>query len=77
MLLHFVDSHIHISDKAYNTYLKLLIDTIIHLNIQVYSVSENLDSSVKNIDIKKRYFGNLSYLKHLLVFILNMLRPCS
>ena len=56
MLLHFVDSHIHISDKAYNTYLKLLIDTIIHLNIQVYSVSENLNSSVKNIDIKKRYF---------------------
>lgn len=56
MLLHFVDSHIHISDKSYDTYLKLLIDTIIHLNIQVYSVSENLDSSVKNIDIKKRYF---------------------
>ena len=77
MLLHFVDSHIHISDKMYDKYLKLLIDTIIHLNIQVYSVSENLDSSIKNIDIKKSILENLSYLKHLLVFILNMLRSCS
>jgi len=63
MLLYFVDSHIHISDKIYDKYLKLLIDTIINLNIQVYSVSENLDSSIKNIDIKKRYFGKSALFK--------------
>jgi TatD DNase family protein len=56
MILHFVDSHIHITDNIYDKYLKLLIDTVVHLNIQVYSMSENIDSSVKNIDIKKRYF---------------------
>ena len=62
-MLYFVDSHIHISDKAYDKYLKLLFDTITSLNIQIYSVSENLDSSIKNIDIKKRYFGESELIK--------------
>ena len=63
MMLYFVDSHIHISDKTYDEYLKLLFDTIISLNIQVYSVSENLDSSIKNINIKKKYFGKSDLFK--------------
>jgi TatD DNase family protein len=63
MMLYFVDSHIHISDKIYDKYLELLINTIVHLNIQVYSVSENLDSSIKNINIKKRYFGESELIK--------------
>src|SRR5919202_1275695 len=63
MMLYFVDSHIHISDKTYDEYLKLLFDTIISLNIQVYSLSENLDSSIKNINIKKKYFGKSDLFK--------------
>src|SRR5919112_118947 len=38
-------------------------DSITSLNIQIYSVSENLDSSIKNINIKKRYFGKSDLFK--------------
>ena len=54
--MYFVDSHIHLSDKIYDEYLKLMICIIYNLKIQVYSVSVNLESSIKNIDIKKNFF---------------------
>lgn len=54
--MYFVDSHIHFSDSAYNEYLKLMADTMINLNIQSYSVSVDLNSSAKNIEIKNEYF---------------------
>ncbi|MGN6559023.1 MAG: TatD family hydrolase [Candidatus Nitrosocosmicus sp.] len=56
MALYFVDSHIHFSDRAYDNYIKLIVDVMINLNIQVYSVSVDLDSSTKNIEIKNKYF---------------------
>ncbi|MDQ6723697.1 MAG: TatD family hydrolase [Thermoproteota archaeon] len=40
-----------------------MIDIIYNLNIQVYSVSVDLESSAKNIDIKKKYFENSTLLK--------------
>ena len=54
----FVDSHIHLSDSAYDEYLMLMIGIINNLKIRVYSVSEDLESSVKNLNIKKKYFVN-------------------
>jgi TatD DNase family protein len=63
MILYFVDSHIHVSDKVYEKFFKLLFDSMIHLNIQVYSMSEDLDSSFNNIDLKKRYFGKSDLFK--------------
>ncbi len=59
----FVDSHIHLSDNIYDEYLKLMIDIIHNLNIQVYSVSVDLESSVKNTILKKKYFGNSELFK--------------
>lgn len=61
--MYFVDSHIHLSDKIYDEYLKLMIDIIHNLNIQVYSVSVDLESSVKNIILKKKYFENSKLFK--------------
>jgi TatD DNase family protein len=54
--MYFVDSHIHFSDNAYDRYIKLIVDIMVNLNIQVYSVSVDVDSSAKNIEIKKKYF---------------------
>jgi TatD DNase family protein len=54
--MYYVDSHIHFSDNAYDKYIKLIVDIMINLNIQVYSVSVDVDSSAKNIEIKKKYF---------------------
>ncbi len=54
----FVDSHIHLSDGVYDEYLMLIIGIINNLKIRVYSVSEDLESSVKNLNIKKKYFLN-------------------
>src|ERR687890_819198 len=54
----FVDSHIHLSDGAYDEYLMLIIGIINNLKIRVYSVSEDLESSVKTLNIKKKYFAN-------------------
>jgi TatD DNase family protein len=61
--LYFVDSHIHLSDEIYDEYLKLMIDIIYNLKIQVYSVSVDLESSAKNIDIKQKYFLNSELFK--------------
>ena len=61
--MYFVDSHIHLSDKMYDEYLKLMVCTICNLKIQVYSVSVDLESSIKNIDIKKKYFLNSNLFK--------------
>jgi TatD DNase family protein len=61
--LPFVDSHIHLSDNIYDEYLKLMIDIIYNLHIQIYSVSVDLESSVKNIIMKKRYFEDSELFK--------------
>lgn len=61
--MYFVDSHIHLSDEIYDKYLKLMIDIIYNLNIQVYSVSVDLENSAKNINIKKKYFENSGLFK--------------
>ena len=52
----FVDSHIHLSDSAYDGYLMLMVGIINNLKIRVFSVSEDLESSVKNLNIKKKHF---------------------
>jgi TatD DNase family protein len=54
----FVDSHIHLSDSAYDGYLMLMVGIINNLKIRVFSVSEDLESSVKNLNIKKKHFVN-------------------
>jgi TatD DNase family protein len=54
----FVDSHIHLSDGAYDEHLMLINGIMTNLKIRVYSVSEDLESSVKNLNIKKKYFVN-------------------
>lgn len=61
--MYFVDSHIHLSDKIYDEYLKLMIDIIHNQNIQIYSVSVDLESSAKNIILKKKYFENSELFK--------------
>ena len=61
--MYFVDSHIHLSDKMYDENLKLMIDVINNLNIQVCSVSVDLESSSKNIILKKKYFENSELFK--------------
>lgn len=63
MALYFVDSHIHFSDRAYDNYIKLIVDVMINLNIQVYSVSVDLDSSAKNVEIKNEYFKDSELFK--------------
>ena len=47
----------------YGENLKLMIDVINNLSIQVYSVSVNLESSSKNIILKKKYFENSELFK--------------
>ncbi len=59
----FVDSHIHLSDSVYDEYLMLIIGIINNLKIRVYSVSEDLGSSVKNLSIKKKHFVNTDSFK--------------
>ncbi|HXT83378.1 MAG TPA: TatD family hydrolase [Verrucomicrobiae bacterium] len=54
--MQFVDTHIHFSDNLYDEYLPVLINVIHNLEIQVYAVAMDLESSAKNIDIKKKYF---------------------
>jgi TatD DNase family protein len=61
--LYFVDSHIHLSDKIYDENLKLIFDVMNNLNIQVCSVSVDLESSSKNIILKKKYFENSELFK--------------
>ncbi|MBA3749594.1 MAG: TatD family hydrolase [Nitrosopumilus sp.] len=62
-MLYFVDSHIHLSDRIYDEHLKLMVDTINNSKIQVYSVSVNLQSSARNIEIKQKYFFNSELFK--------------
>ncbi len=52
----FVDSHIHLSDSMYDEYFMLMVGIINNLKIRVYSVSEDLESSIKNLSIKKKHF---------------------
>ena len=47
----------------YDEYLKLMICNIYNIKIQVYSVSVDLESSVKNIDIKKNFFSHSNLFK--------------
>ena len=54
--MQFVDTHIHFSDDLYDECLDLLVNLISNLQIQVYSVAMNLETSAKNINIKKKYF---------------------
>ncbi len=61
--MQFVDTHIHFSDDLYNEYLPVLINVIHNLEIQVYSVAMDLESSAKNIDIKKKYFESSDLFK--------------
>lgn len=59
----FVDTHIHFSDDLYDEYLNLLVNLIYNLKIQVYSVAMNLETSAKNVNIKKKYFESSDLFK--------------
>jgi TatD DNase family protein len=61
--VYFIDSHVHLNDSRYDEYMMFMLSIINNLKIQVYSMSEDLESSVKNLGIKKKYFANLELFK--------------
>jgi TatD DNase family protein len=61
--LYFVDTHIHLSDKLYEKYLDVIINGIKNSNLQAFSVSVDLPSSIRNTIIKKKFFLNSSSFK--------------
>lgn len=54
--MYFVDSHIHFSDSAYQGFQEILVNMMRNLNIQIYSMSVDLHTSIDTIKIKKNYF---------------------
>lgn len=61
--MYFVDSHIHLVDKYYDSYLDLILNSIYRTKIRVFSMSIDVESSVKNLYIKNTFFKNSDLIK--------------
>lgn len=61
--MYFVDSHIHLIDSYYNKYINLIVDSIYKTKIQIFSMSVDLESSIKNIHTKNLYFKKSDLMK--------------
>ena len=56
--MHYVDSHIHLSDKQYQNYHNIIFNYIRQANVQSICVSEDFYSSVEALSFKERFFKN-------------------
>lgn len=56
--LNFVDSHIHLCDMAYTKYDDMIFRLIDKSNIDCFCMSENLQTSIQTVLLRKRCCGN-------------------
>ncbi|MDF0681062.1 MAG: TatD family hydrolase, partial [Candidatus Nitrosocosmicus sp.] len=56
--MYYVDSHIHLADKNYNKYHKIIFDYMRHANVQSICMSEDFNSSVEALSLKESFFKN-------------------
>ena len=54
--MYYVDSHIHLSDKKYNKYHKIIFDYMRQANVQSICMSEDFNSSVEALSLKEKFF---------------------
>ena len=61
--MYYVDSHIHLSDKYYQKYRRIIFDYMRQANVQSICVSEDFNSSLEALSLKEKFFKDSDLLK--------------